>query len=68
MKQHQELINTTQTKRTNKDWWDDKPSVWDERKKSAWKDGLLESVKVSDGEYFKIKISEKGELVLKQCI
>ena len=63
---HKELINTNQTKRTDKNWWDDEPSIWDERKKSAWDLGLMESIEVGEGCFFRVRISEKGKRVLNQ--
>lgn len=63
-KNHEELINTKQTKIDN--YWHDKPSKWHEGKKSAWDLGLMEQLEVSEGYYFREKISKKGRMVLSQ--
>jgi len=65
-KNHEELINTEQTK--IKDYWHNKPSKWYKGKRKAWELGLMESVKVGDGCFIRVRISNKGKMVLEQLV
>lgn len=62
---HSVLLRTKQTEVNGK--FNDEPNKWDNGKKIAWDLGLMENVHVSEGSYFKVKITDKGLKVLEQA-